>query len=161
MYIIFIQQWQQLKKNEFADTKGVFKIRKSKKSRQTVRLTRKKEKGTNEVQSIVNILLWLSLLDKNNIHTLPLNLKAICTRHEAFFYMFLSLKQKSIYSEIRYAYSIFLLVRPVPIWRTSYTFLQSVSHILAIVLCILFFFAFNYEFTAFVYSFVAFKLFLS
>jgi hypothetical protein len=62
----------------------------------------------------------LSLLDKNNIHTLPLNLKAICTRHETFFYMFLSLKQKSIYSEIRYAYSIFLLVRPAPIWRTSY-----------------------------------------
>ena len=62
----------------------------------------------------------LSLHDKNNIHILPLNLKVIWTRHETFFYMFLSLKQKSIYSEIRYAYSIFLLVRPAPIWRTSY-----------------------------------------
>jgi hypothetical protein len=76
---------------------------------------------------IFNLRFWLPicclqafLIIINNIHTLHLNLKAICTRHETIFYMFLSLKQKDIYSEIRYAYSIFLIVRPAPIWRTSY-----------------------------------------
>jgi len=53
-------QWKKNLKEEFEDAKGVIRIRKSKKDTQNCQINTKKEKGTNDFQSIVNRLLRMS-----------------------------------------------------------------------------------------------------